>query len=214
MCFFHKNTISFKNWIDYHCHILPGVDDGVKTMDQSLAILKRYEEEGVKAVWFTPHIMEDVPNTTAALRSRFEELKAAYSGPLSLHLGAEYMLDNLFVKRLSEKDILPVYGGNMLLVETSYFRAPADFEKIIADIKSAGFSPVLAHPERYLYMSHEQLRLLHEQGIMFQMNVPSLAGHYGMAVRSQAKWLLRKGYYNYQGSDLHSAKGVNFLFKQ
>ena len=74
---------------DRHCHILFGVDDGVKTLEDSLAVLAYDEEVGIKEVWCTPHIMEDVPNTAGKLTKRFDELKAAYNGNIELHLAAE-----------------------------------------------------------------------------------------------------------------------------
>lgn len=106
MWFFKKrekqNIIKLIGFTDYHSHILPGVDDGVQTMDESLEILRLYEEQGIKSVWLTPHIMEDIPNTTAHLRDRFAELQAAYTGGVQLHLAAENMLDNLFEERLGK----------------------------------------------------------------------------------------------------------------
>jgi len=83
----------FAGFTDWHSHILPGVDDGVQTMDEALDILVLYEKIGIKAVWFTPHIKEDVPNKTAHLKERFAELQAVYEGSVRLHLAAEYMLD-------------------------------------------------------------------------------------------------------------------------
>ena len=110
MWFFKKrekqNIIKLIGFTDYHSHILPGVDDGVQTMDESLEILRLYEEQGIKSVWLTPHIMEDIPNTTAHLRDRFAELQAAYTGGVQLHLAAENMLDNLFEERLGENRVV------------------------------------------------------------------------------------------------------------
>ena len=80
---------------DCHTHLLPGVDDGFRTADDSLAALSRLESTGIRTVWLTPHIMEDIPNETDDLRRRFEEFAALYTGPIELHLAAEHMLDNL-----------------------------------------------------------------------------------------------------------------------
>ena len=91
---FRKKLIT-PGFIDWHSHILPGVDDGVQTMEDSLAILRRYEELGVAEVWLTPHIMEDIPNTTDELRQRFAELQSAYTGHVQLHLGVENMLESI-----------------------------------------------------------------------------------------------------------------------
>ena len=141
---------------DWHCHLLPGVDDGVRTMEESLQILSSYEQHGIKEVWLTPHIMEDIPNSTALLRTRYSELKTAYSGPIILHLASENMLDNLFEERLQQGDLLPIGDdGRQLLVETSYFNPPYGLHDILKRIKSKGYFPVLAHPERYIYMGQK-----------------------------------------------------------
>ena len=86
----------FAGMTDWHSHILPGVDDGLESIGDSLEALREYEALGIREVWLTPHVMEDVPNTTEGLRERFAELRAAYGGPVELHLAAEYMMDSLF----------------------------------------------------------------------------------------------------------------------
>lgn len=121
-----------KGFIDWHCHLLPGVDDGVQTMEESLQVLSLYEELGISEVWLTPHIMEDMPNRTGDLKKRFMELDAVYQGNITLHLAAENMLDNLFEERLAKNDLLPLgKGGKHLLVETSYFNPPMELLIIV-----------------------------------------------------------------------------------
>ena len=210
---FRKPTIisQLKGFTDHHSHILYGVDDGVKTLEVSLKVLQRYEEIGIAEVWCTPHIMEDVPNTTEALRARFAELKAAYNGPIRLHLAAEYMMDQLLEERLEKNDLLPLgEEGNHLLVETSYFTPPMGLHDILKQIKSKGYFPVLAHPERYVYMDKEEYRTLKDKEILFQLNLSSLAGAYGPEAEKKARWLLKKNFYNYAGSDLHSLRNLEF----
>ena len=125
---------------DHHSHVLPGVDDGVRTLDESLKILERLAAEGVEALWLTPHVMEDVPNRTEDLRKRFAELQAAYDGPVRLHLAAEYMLDSLFTERLDGRDLLPIgERGDHLLVETSCFTPPMDMDGLLDRIRSSGY---------------------------------------------------------------------------
>lgn len=189
---------------DWHSHVLPGVDDGVQTLDESLRILRHFESAGLRDLWLTPHIMEDMPNTTADLRARFEELSAAYDGEIRLHLASENMLDSVFVGRLAAKDFLPI-GSNadMLLVETSYFNPPSGLDGMLFSIHSAGLKPLLAHPERYVYMDLTDYDRLHGQGIRFQLNLLSLLGHYGPVARAKARDLLKKGYYYCAGSDIH-----------
>lgn len=203
-------SVFLNDWTDRHSHILPGVDDGIRTMEDSLSVLKFYEQAGVSTVWLTPHIMEDVPNEPAELKERFEELKEAYrqtegEKKINLHLAAENMIDPLFVKRLEAGNLL-TYGdkGDELLVETSYAQAPYRFKLILQDIRKAGLTPVLAHPERYRYMDYDDYDTLHEQGVRFQLNITSLAGAYGPEPKERAEYLLEEGYYTSQGSDLHS----------
>jgi len=194
-----------RGFTDWHSHILPGVDDGVRTMAEALDILAAYGELGVSDVWLTPHVMEDMPNTTECLQERFGELGAVYGGPVRLHLAAEYMLDNLFRERLAAGDMLPLgERGDRLLVETSYYNPPADLYGLLDRIKAGGFHPVLAHAERYIYMDREDYRRLKDAGVRFQLNLPSLAGAYGRHTRERAVWMLGKGYYDFCGTDVHS----------
>ena len=200
---------AFAGFTDWHCHILPGVDDGVQTTDEALEILRLYEELGVAEVWLTPHIMEDIPNTPSQLRERFDALRAAYGGSVRLHLGAENMIDNLFEERLEADELLPVGDeGDLLLVETSYFNPPMDLEDILQKIRSTGYVPVLAHPERYMYMDRDDYKRLKSAGTEFQMNVTSLAGFYGSHAKSQASWLKAADCYSYAGTDTHSLRTV------
>jgi len=199
---------------DHHSHILFGVDDGVKTLETSLKVLQLYEELGIAEVWCTPHIMEDIPNTPESLRARFAELQAAYQGPVKLHLAAENMMDQLFEERLEANDLLPLgETGNHLLVETSYFTPPMGMKDILRRIKSKGYFPVLAHPERYVYMDKDDYRELKGMEILFQVNLSSLAGGYGPEAEDKSHWLLKKGFYDLAGSDLHSLRNTQFWSK-
>lgn len=199
-----KDSGIFEGFTDWHSHILPGVDDGARTVEEALEILRLYEELGVKAVWLTPHIMEDIPNTTARLRERFAELQAAYSGPVEVRLAAENMLDNLFEERLERNDLLPIGGKcDHLLVETSYFNPPMDLYDILRRIKAKGYYPVLAHPERYVYMGEPDYRRLKDMGVKFQLNIPSIAGMYGSHIRGKALRLLSDNAVDYTGTDIH-----------
>ena len=195
---------------DWHCHILPGVDDGFKTMENSLPALARYEQVGIKEVWLTPHVMEDIPNTTAALKQRFTDLQVAYTGRLRLHLASENMMDPLFDDRLEAGDLLPL-PEKRLLVETSYFNPPIDMDGILARIKSKGWYPLLAHPERYMYMDFKRYEALKADEIEFQLNITSLIGAYGPDVKAKAEKLLQAGMYNYSGTDLHRLSSLEHL---
>ncbi len=212
--FQQKQTLAesgiLRGMTDYHSHLLPGVDDGVQTVEESLEILRLYEQLGIREVWFTPHIMEDIPNTTAGLRSRFEQFQKYYTGNIRLHLAAEYMLDNLFKEQLAHRDLLPLgQEGNHLLVETSYFNPPMDLYGMIEKIKLAGFIPVLAHPERYTYMGGKEYHRLKEAEVMFQSNLPSLVGGYGNPVKKKVEELYSKAMINLYGTDTHTLSSFN-----
>ena len=189
---------------DWHSHILPGVDDGIPDMEKSLAVLRSYEAKGVKRVWLTPHIMEDYPNTPEDLQKKYAELCLEWDGNVELKLAAENMLDSLFEERLENRDFLPIGDNGMyLLVETSYFSPPMNFDELIDGIKSVGYFPVLAHPERYRYMQERDYKSLKERGVIFQVNFMSLVGLYGETARKKAEWLLKQNMVELTGSDIH-----------
>lgn len=189
---------------DWHSHLLPGVDDGFKHPDKSLEALARYEESGIRKVWLTPHIMEDYANETAELRDRFEKFREQYKGNIELRLAAENMLDTLFEERIGSKDVLPIGdAGEHLLVETSYLNPPYAMDDMLAKIAAAGLTPLLAHPERYKYMSEADYDRLKGMGIAFQMNYLSLVGGYGESARKKAEWLLKNDMIDVVGSDIH-----------
>ena len=208
---FGKKPLS-EIWVgatDSHSHILPGVDDGVADMETSLKILAAYEKLQIREVWCTPHVMEDIPNTTEDLKARFAELKAAYHGPVRLNLAAEYMMDGLFLDRLEQDDLLTHgHEGNALLVETSYYTPPMDLRGILETIKGKGYYPILAHPERYLYMKMSDYEPLKKMGLRFQLNLASLAGAYGEDALKKAQKLLKDKAYNLIGSDIHRHRQV------
>jgi tyrosine-protein phosphatase YwqE len=196
-----------KGAVDQHSHILYGLDDGVKTQEDSLAILRFLEEQGVSEVWFTPHVMEDVPNTTEGIRARFEELKAVYAGGLQLHLAAEYMIDTLFEDRLARRDLLE-HGEDVVLVETSAIAPPINLWSVLNQMLKSGYHPLIAHPERYRYMEPSDYKELHNMGCYLQMNLPSIVGFYGESARQRAQYLLDKGWYRMVGSDCHRFKAI------
>ena len=227
--FSKKTSITdlFAGTTDHHSHILPGVDDGVETMAEAQRILDTYGTLGIKELWLTPHIMEDIPNTPEKLRTRFEELKTAYKGNIQLRLTAEYMIDNHLREVLNginkntpskeypqgeRVEVLPIgKKGDHLLVETSYFNPPMRLKDTLKQIKSLGYFPLLAHPERYMYMDNDEYRELHDEGVRFQLNILSLAGSYGKAVKKRAEWLLKEGLYTVAGSDLHSEEAIEII---
>ena len=196
-----------KGATDLHSHILYGVDDGIATLEESLAVLALEESMGIKNIWCTPHVMDEMPNTTESLRVQFKKLQQAYSGPINLHLAAEYMLDSEFEQRLLNDDLLTI-GDSYILVETSMIVPPYNLEDSLKKIMSRGYRPLLAHPERYRYLNMKDYQHLDSIGIHFQLNLPSLVGYYGETVQVKSYQLLRRGMYTKIGSDCHRLKSL------
>lgn len=212
--FKQRKSVSLAGMTDWHSHILPGVDDGVQTMAKSLEILSAYEAMGIREVWLTPHIMEDVPNTTAMLQTRFNELKAAYPGNIKLHLSAENMIDSLFMERMASNELLPIgMNRDKLLIETSYFNPPVDFfEDTIEKIIDAGYVPIIAHPERYGYVRDlREYETWKAMGLKFQLNILSTSGFYGPDAKHKSEALLQRGMYDCIGTDIHSPQQIQAL---
>lgn len=213
--FFHTKVPIIKllnDFTDYHSHILPGVDDGVESVSEALQILSNYEKHGVKRVIFTPHIMEDYPhNNPSFLQKEFHKFKEIYNGNIELSLAAEYMLDRKFFTYLDESDLLPLFD-NYLLIETSCVEPILDFKNILNDIMSRGYFVVLAHPERYSFLSCNEYEELKYAGILFQLNIPALLGCYGYQVKNRAKWLLKNNLYDLTGLDIHSYDHYSNIF--
>ncbi|MFI3315416.1 MAG: CpsB/CapC family capsule biosynthesis tyrosine phosphatase [Rikenellaceae bacterium] len=197
-------TDFFNDFTDFHSHILPSVDDGVKSLESAISILDYYESIGIKRVVFTPHIMENFSdNCSDYLKSEFKKFTHNFSGNIELSLAAEYMLDSGFYHHLESGKILTVWD-NYILIETSYLLPPINLFDAIKDIKSKGYFIVLAHPERYGYMREDDLLLLKQEGVLFQLNLLSLTNYYGEMVQKRAIFLLENDMYNIIGSDIHN----------
>ena len=148
------HTDLLRGTADVHSHLLPGVDDGVQSADDMQAALNAMQEAGVERVFLTPHVMADLPdNRRSYLQDRFACMKQFAPEGIELKLAAEYMLDAGF--RLQMADGLLTYEDRQVLVETSYLSPPPDYLNLLYELSLEGYTPVLAHPERYMYMTKE-----------------------------------------------------------
>lgn len=202
---------------DMHCHILPGVDDGIQDKKMALAALKYFKEKGFKRIILTPHIMEDLSeNTFDGLTEKFEKFKEIIPEGIEVELAAEYMLDSQFVKHLEMGKLLTLGKTNKVLIETSYLNPSLDYKNQIYKLQTAGYKPVLAHPERYVYMRTSHYESVKEQNCLLQLNLLSLSGHYGQTAKNKAIKLLEKGFYDLVGTDTHRfrqiKKGLDNLY--
>ncbi|MDR1097003.1 MAG: hypothetical protein LBL57_02605 [Tannerella sp.] len=195
---------------DIHCHLLPGVDDGIKTYEDAVKTLRWLKEKGVRRMYLTPHVMSDLrKNTRTYLMEQFDAFikrlnEEKVEDIPELKPGAEYMLEAAFEKHREEG--LLTYADRHVLVETSYMLPPAGFTRILETLMEDGYSPVLAHPERYRYMEDRDYRYLKNQGVLFQLNYLSLTGAYGQYAKEKGTKLLKNGYCDYAGSDFHHLK--------
>jgi len=199
---------------DIHSHLLPGVDDGVQTTEEALRALEGLRDMGIINIYLTPHVMMDqTQNNREYLLSRFHELKKVCPRDIEIKLAAEYMLDPAIEQHI--EDGLLTMKDNHVLVETSYLSPPTGFMDILYELSVEGYIPVLAHPERYRYMSVKDYAYLKEKGYKFQMNLFSLAGLYGLEAMKNSNYLLQQDLYDYAGSDIHSLhryrKGIEHL---
>lgn len=195
------DTDFFNDFSDNHSHILFGVDDGMRDITESLEALEYYEAIGVKKVVFTPHINVS-DNNWDLIHNNFNQLSNLYKGKIGLNLGAEYMLDLGFYDQM--KHGLKCFDNDKVLVESSYLNQTAYFDDLLFQLSNDGYSPVLAHPERYLFMDLNKYHKLKNCDYLFQLNLLSLSSLYGREVKHRALYLLERGMYDLIGSDIHN----------
>ncbi|NBB89343.1 MAG: histidinol-phosphatase [Bacteroidetes bacterium] len=213
-----KDSLEFVK-MDMHNHLLPGVDDGAKNITESLNMIRVYIEMGWDHIVATPHMNEAYyPNQTHKLRQVFANLQNEVSMrnlPIELELAAEYQTDDLFRSHL-EADELLCLQGKRVLIELPFFHPPLDWEQYFFETQMKGYTPILAHAERYLYWINdlEKFDTLQQRGVEFQLNLTSLIGKYGPEVQALAKKLLKREAYRWVASDAHSVNDLNQLRDQ
>lgn len=201
---------------DVHSHFIPGIDDGAQTMEESVALIREFHKLGYKKIITTPHILTDgYKNTPEIILSGLEKVKVALKHehiPMEMEAAAEYYLDFDFERKLKEEKLL-TFGSNYLLFEVSYVNSPDNLETIIFKLLTAGYKPVLAHPERYpFWMGNlEKYEKLKEKGVLFQLNINSLAGYYGDDSKETAEMLIEKNMIDFLGSDCHKLRHVEVM---
>lgn len=224
MFFFKKKEIPLtdfftNNFVDIHSHLLPGIDDGAKNIDNSVELILKMYSYGIKNFITTPHVLGDVyPNSSETIKSKLEEVRTALKNKgysdIKINAAAEYMMDEQFIDRLKANDILTL-KGNYILVEMSYFNAPMNLYDVLFDIQLKGYKPVLAHPERYNFF-HNDLQNYHKlkkAGCLFQLNLLSLTEQYGKNVQKISNELLKQNLYDFVGSDTHHKNHLQLLKK-
>ena len=194
---------------DMHSHLLPGIDDGSTDMQTSLELIRGMAALGYKKLITTPHIMWDMyKNTPGIITTKLDEVRQAMDKAgieIQLEAAAEYFLDDYVAGLVRDKHELLTISKKMVLVEFSLAHASFSLKEILFEMQMQGYQPVIAHPERYIYLEHnkEFYQELRDIGCLFQLNLLSLTGYYGKSVHDLALYLIKHDYFDLLGSDLH-----------
>jgi len=204
---------------DVHNHILPGVDDGFADVDESLEAIRIMAGAGVKEIVFTPHLNPEVfpGHDEDTMRGAYEEFVHKIPSELGVKtsLAAEYMIVPGFERRSDDPSLLLYEDGASILVEMSYLYRSPNLEATVFNLLMDGKKPILAHPERYIYMLEELSTFdsLADSGCRFQMNYLSLSGVYGPSSLKILNYLRSRNLYSFSATDLHSLKQLSSIQK-
>ncbi len=202
---------------DMHSHLIFDVDDGAKTLEDSVQLIRHLQKMGYEKLITSPHIMGDFyKNSAENLLPKLEIIREELlrqNIDVELDCAAEYYLDEFFISKLKKREPLLTFGDNYVLFETSFMTKPNQLYEVIFDLLSNGYKPVFAHPERYIYLhgSLDQYMEIKEKGVFFQLNLNSLTGYYSKEVKKAAEKLIDQKMVDFLGTDCHNMKHVGVL---
>lgn len=202
---------------DMHSHLLPGLDDGLQTIEQTVNYIRQLQQMGYKKLICTPHILAEVyPNSPATILPKLELVRTALQEnniDIQAEAAAEYMVDLDFENHVLEGKPLLTFGKNLILIEMSYVAASNNIESVIFQLKLKGLQPILAHPERYNYFAGniETFQRFIDLGCYLQINILSLLGYYGEGAKKTAQNLLKNNIVTLVGTDMHHENHLNGL---
>lgn len=207
------------SWLqtDMHSHLIPGIDDGSKSMEESIDLIRRLAGYGLKKIITTPHIMSEYyRNTPEIIRMGLEDLRRAVKMEgieVELDAAAEYYMDEIFLEKVKEGEQMLTFGDRYILVETGFINKPQMLLDTIFHLEMAGYKPILAHPERYQYliMDKKLQEELFERKLLFQVNLLSLTGFYSKQVKDFGETLVEKGVVALLGTDCHNSRYLDML---
>lgn len=201
---------------DIHCHIVPGIDDGSPDVNTSIELIERMQSWGITRIIATPHVtqasFENTPETMSQALNLLKEELRTRGNNIDITHSAEYRIDELFMRHLGENIIVPM-PNDYILVENSFIQEPWNLDQLLFDLKVKGYKPILAHPERYMYYyaKKDRYNTIHNTGTKLQINLLSLAGHYGKDEKRIAMELIEKGLVDFIGTDLHNHRHADAI---
>lgn len=201
---------------DMHSHLIPGIDDGSKSIDDSLLMIRRFKELGYKKIVTTPHIMADYyKNTSDIILRGLDNVRNALvkeNIDMEIEAAAEYNLDDGLEEKIKKRDIL-TFGDNYVLFELPFGMEPPNMQEIIFELQTKGYKPVLAHPERYMfwYKNFEKYHELKDRGVILQLNLLSLAGVYSPEIQKVAERMVDEDLVQFVGSDCHRIEHLEMI---
>ena len=202
--------------VDIHSHLVPGIDDGSPNLATSINLIKQMQELGFQKIITTPHISELYPNNGDSVLDGLILIKKQISKEslgLELTVAAEYMINDIFEKKLMDDEPLLTLPSKHILVEISHLSEPINFHNVLAILKTKDYTPVLAHPERYRFY-HKNLgeyQNLKRRGCLFQLNFLSLIGYYGQAIADCAWFLVNNNLVDFIATDIHHQRHIEAI---
>ncbi len=202
--------------VDLHSHLIPGIDDGAKNMEDSIQLITELKNLGYSKIITTPHIMSDYyRNTPEIILSGLDKVREELSNrniDIEIEAAAEYYYDEYFLDLIEKKNLISI-KNEFLLFELSYLSKPTGIEEVIFKIQTIGLKPVMAHPERYPYLRINDFMKYKEAGCLMQMNILSLTGHYGEHVRYLAHELIEYNLVDFIATDLHHMQHIRLIHR-
>jgi tyrosine-protein phosphatase YwqE len=201
------------DYVDIHSHLLPGIDDGAKDPENSLNLINSLKSYGFTQFITTPHVLTGVWNNTRQGIQETERSALSYlsaqGATMPFKAAAEYLMDDTFMKLYKGEPLLTL-KDEYVLVEMSYLNPPLQLYDIIFELQIAGYKPVLAHPERYVFyhQKFDEYYRLKKAGCLFQINLLSVTGYYGEPVLKAAQKLLDNNLIDFTGSDAHHERHI------
>ena len=202
---------------DLHSHLLPNLDDGVESFEQSLEAIRNFMDIGLRKAITTPHIISDrYRNSAETILPRLAETKQYlkdHNINFQIEAAAEYYFDEVLMETVNNKNSLLTFGTKYLLFETNTYSDPMMLNDFIFQLKVNGYQPVMAHPERYQYLQNNLARVedLIDRGVLMQVNSLSLSGHYSRSIQKVANQLVNLKLVHFLGSDCHTPHQARLL---